>query len=184
MTTTRFQHLTLSRVEGITGINKSTLRKMCQKGQIPSAFRLDGGSIWLIPPEWAEERRVDDVDLTDFVPVGEAAELAGVSSEAVRTAAERGTITGIRREVNERGHWWINIRDDKFMKYSQKERACMATLDDPELYTFSNYIVDRKLLKDGREPTLEDMRFFWTGHWASYKTYCKNHDYESENLSI
>lgn len=54
----------------------------------------------------------------------------------------------------------------------------------PEMYTFSNYIVDQKLLKDGREPTLEDMRFFWTGHRASYKTYCKNHDYESENLFI
>lgn len=54
----------------------------------------------------------------------------------------------------------------------------------PELYTFSNYIVDRKLLKDGREPTLEDMRFLWNGHGASYRQFCKNHDYESENIHI
>lgn len=55
---------------------------------------------------------------------------------------------------------------------------------EPEIYTFSNYIVDQKLLKDGREPTLEDMRFLWSGHGVSYKTYCKNHDYESENVFI
>lgn len=54
----------------------------------------------------------------------------------------------------------------------------------PELYTFSNYIVDRELLKDGREPTLEDMRFLWPGHGDSYKAYCENHDYEGEDLTI
>lgn len=181
--THQFQYLTLSRVEGITGINKITLRKMCQKGQIPGAFRLDGGSVWLIPPEWAEARRVDDVDLTDFVPVGEAAEMAVRSGSAVRTAAERGTITGIRREVNERGHWWINIRDDKFIRYSQKVRVCMATLDSPELYAFHDYIVDRKLLAKG-EPTLEDSRVLWDIHGEEYLGYCEDSGYEAEDLGV
>lgn len=181
MATNKFQYLTLSRVEGITGISKITLRAMCKKRQIPGAFKLEGGSVWLVPPEWAEERRVDDVDLTDFVPVSEAAELAGVSGSAARTAAERGTITGIRREINERGHWWINIKDGKFLAYSQKERATVATLDRSELYTFNNYIVDRKILAKG-EPTLEDMRVLWDVHGEDYLSYCVDSGYESENL--
>lgn len=119
--------ISLSEASAITAISDRRLREFCVEGKIKNA-ELISGQIWLIPLQWAEDRRIadDSRDIEGFVSLAEATRKAGVSREAMLRAAERGEIISYSRLVDQRHRWFIKTNDESFTRYIEKAQARSA----------------------------------------------------------
>lgn len=173
--------ITIIEAEQITGIESSTIRKMCDKGEIEGTEKV-GGRIWTLPYEWAHARRVDPDDYEGYMPLAKAALLADVTREAMRKAAERGAVVAKKRLINKRNSWWINVSDQSFFDYIAAARERSARYDDAHgaPLSFSDYLKDREIIVP--EPALKHLKVLWDIHGDDYKAHCAEHNYDGEDL--
>lgn len=79
--------ITLKEAAHITGLTAEYLRRLCRTGKIEGAHLI--GKTYVVPESWANTYRRDR---EDTFSVREAAELAGVSSQAIYLAINSGKL--------------------------------------------------------------------------------------------
>lgn len=86
--------ISVSEAAALTGISDRTLRRMCVAGDIPGVQLV--GKTHVIPRNWAENC-AEAVNRS--VSYNEAAEIAGVTVQAISTAAIRGRLQRVGKRI-------------------------------------------------------------------------------------
>lgn len=96
--------ISLNEAASITALAHTTLRKMCQRGEIQGAVKVARN--WGIPRAWAEEHRAEDYTAT-HIPLPNAASLARITRQGLIDKIKSGEVKGFAQPLLERNRWWV-----------------------------------------------------------------------------
>ena len=86
--------ITLAKAAEITGLTAEYLSRLCRTGKIDNAVMI--GKAYVIPRQWAENLAAQK---KDTFSVRDAADLAGVSAQAIYLAVATGKLTKAGRRI-------------------------------------------------------------------------------------
>lgn len=109
--------ISLKEAAEITALAQTTLRKMCQRGEIPGAVKVARN--WGVLRVWAEAHRADDYSATHLL-LADAVCMAGITRQGLIDRINVGVIKGFAQPLLQRNRWWVE-RDD-FMRWLEGRR--------------------------------------------------------------
>ena len=177
--------ISLKEAASITALAHTTLRKMCQRGEIQGAVKVARN--WCIPRAWAEEHRAEDYTDT-HIPLPNAASLARITRQGLIDKIKSGEVKGFAQPLVVRNRWWVErkaffvwLKDWMEAHRDGKGLLPLEPLpEEREMYTFHDFCVDRGILAAGAP--LQEFRVMWDMYAEKYKDYCRSEGFEAERL--
>ena len=169
----------------ITALAQTTLRKMCQRGEIQGAVKVARN--WGIPRAWAEEHKAEDYTAT-HIPLPNVANLARITRQGLIDKIKSGEVKGFAQPLVVRNRWWVEREAffDWLRGWMEAHRDSKGLLplepmpEEREMYTFRDFCVDRGILSS--DAPLRDVRIMWDIYAEKYNDYCLNEGFEAERL--
>lgn len=109
--------ISIKTAETITLLSGRALRSLCERGEIPGAFK--AANAWVIPRSWAEARRAEDYSAT-HMPLAEAVKLSGLSRQGLLDKLISGEVKGFAQPLLQRNRWWVER--DAFIQWLEGRR--------------------------------------------------------------
>ena len=177
--------ISLNEAASITALAHTTLRKMCQRGEIQGAVKVARN--WCIPRAWAEEHRAEDYTDT-HIPLPNAANLARITRQGLIDKIKSGEVKGFAQPLVVRNRWWVERKAFfvwlKGWMEAHRDGKGLLPLEplpeEREMYTFHDFCVDRGILAAGAP--LRDFRVMWDMYSEKYKEYCRAEGLEAERF--
>lgn len=177
--------ISLNEAASITALAHTTLRKMCQRGEIQGAVKVARN--WCIPRAWAEEHKAEDYTDT-HIPLPNAANLARITRQGLIDKIKSGEVKGFAQPLVVRNRWWVERKAffvwlRGWMEAHRDGKGLLPLEHMPEereMYTFHDFCVDRGILS--ADAPLQEFRVMWDMYAEKYKDYCQSEGFEAERL--